>query len=101
NGRPAVCVPDPHLGRCVRPFHDPSLINDGGPHSDPAARSDINDGKMNGFIRMSVSGARVSCAKLTLNPVCTGRAWNNTRPDVMGWHDSREIPNYWAYAEHY
>ena len=23
------------------------------------------------------------------------------QPDVMGYHDAREIPNYWAYAEHF
>lgn len=22
-------------------------------------------------------------------------------PDVIGWHDAREIPNYWAYAHHF
>ena len=22
-------------------------------------------------------------------------------PDVMGWHDAREIPNYWAYAQNF
>jgi phospholipase C len=25
----------------------------------------------------------------------------NSEPDVMGWHDAREIPNYWAYAQNY
>ena len=23
------------------------------------------------------------------------------KPDVMGYHDAREIPNYWAYARHF
>ena len=27
DGQPAVCVPDPQLGTCVKPFHDTSLIN--------------------------------------------------------------------------
>src|SRR3954466_564079 len=22
-------------------------------------------------------------------------------PDVMGWHDAREIPNYWSYAQQF
>jgi phospholipase C len=26
---------------------------------------------------------------------------NGETPDVMGWHDAREIPNYWAYAQHF
>src|SRR6266540_3901856 len=52
DGKPAVCIPDPVLGRCVRPFHEAAVVNQGG-------------------------------------------------PDVMGWHDAREIPNYWAYAERF
>jgi phospholipase C len=28
------------------------------------------------------------------NPACT----NSAVPDVMGYHDAREIPNYWTYA---
>src|SRR2546423_1113941 len=31
------------------------------------------------------------------NPACT----NSTTPDVMGYHDAREIPNYWAYANNF
>src|SRR5262249_38399226 len=29
------------------------------------------------------------------DPACT----NVTTPDVMGYHDAREIPNYWRYAQ--
>jgi phospholipase C len=31
NGKPTVCVPDPLAHRCVYPFHDPHLRNEGGP----------------------------------------------------------------------
>ena len=31
--RPSTCLPDPRLGRCVRPFHDVHLIDAGGPHT--------------------------------------------------------------------
>jgi hypothetical protein len=34
HGRPDVCVPDPRVRVCVKPFHDPSLINEGGPHGE-------------------------------------------------------------------
>src|SRR5262245_59979521 len=36
-------------------------------------------------------------------PVCSGPDDPTCRggPDVMGYHDQREIPNYWAYARHY
>ncbi|MGE5617613.1 MAG: alkaline phosphatase family protein, partial [Candidatus Woesearchaeota archaeon] len=50
NGRPAVCVPDPQTGRCVRPFHDRQDRNLGGPHSQNNARADINAGRMNVFV---------------------------------------------------
>jgi len=77
NGVPAVCVPDPATGQCVRPFHDPNDVNRGGPHGATAAVADIDGGKMDGFIRQAEAGGP---------------------PDVMGYHDAREIPNYWAYA---
>ncbi|TMK92962.1 MAG: phospholipase, partial [Actinobacteria bacterium] len=42
---PTVCIPDPHAGQCVRPFHDSHLIDLGGPHTTWAARTDINGGR--------------------------------------------------------
>ena len=51
NGIPAgVCVPDPKNGGCERPFHDPSDTNFGGPHGSESASSDIDGGKMDGFV---------------------------------------------------
>src|SRR5262249_62114672 len=29
NGHFTVCLPDPRIGTCVRPFHGPSLVNGG------------------------------------------------------------------------
>src|SRR5678809_131309 len=26
DGKPTVCIPDPVLGRCVRPFHEAALV---------------------------------------------------------------------------
>jgi hypothetical protein len=46
NGRFTVCVPDPRIGRCVTPFHEPLLVADGGQHQVPAAITDIDGGKM-------------------------------------------------------
>src|SRR5882762_8132103 len=36
---PDVCVPDP-AGPCVRPYHETSDVNGGGPHSDAASKAD-------------------------------------------------------------
>src|SRR6476660_8479965 len=36
NGVPTVCVPVPGVVACVRPYHDTSLIDGGGPHNQAA-----------------------------------------------------------------
>jgi phospholipase C len=95
NGAPTVCVDDPATGLCVKPYHNPSDLNGGGPHGAANAVADIDGGKMDGFIAQAEKGRR-GCLQVD-SPLCT----NSTAMDVMGWHDAREIPNYWAYAEHF
>src|ERR1700692_209003 len=92
DGIPAnVCVPDPARGGCQRPYHDSSVVNGGGPHGQTNATADIDGGKMDGFIAQAESAQR-GCKDPT-NPNCA----NGAHVDVMGYHDAREIPNYWAY----
>jgi phospholipase C len=93
-GTPTVCVPDP-AGGCQRPFHDTADVNGGGPHGQTNAAADIDGGKMDGFITQAQKAKR-SCADVN-NPACA----NGTRTDVMGYHDGGDIPNYWAYAQHF
>ena len=95
NGVPKVCNPDPKTGQCIKPYHDRADLNGGGPHFSADARADINGGKMDGFVRRAAEGRR-GCLNTT-NPACT----NSTTPDVMGYHDERDIPNYWAYARNF
>jgi phospholipase C len=97
NGKPTVCVPDPATGGCVAPHHDPSDKNAGGPHTAAAATADIKGGQMNGFVAMQEKGRQQACAAPN-SPQC---AQAGTTPDVMGWHDAREIPNYWSYAQQF
>ncbi len=97
NGVPTVCVPDRQTGECVRPFHDPNDKNYGGPHGDVNARADIDNGKMDGFVDQMRKGLEAVCQN-RYDPNC---APANQQLDVMGYHDAREIPNYWAYAENY
>lgn len=97
NGAPTVCVPDPATKQCVKPFHDPNDKNYGGPHGAPNATADVDGGKMDGFIRQEELGRQAAC-KNSLNPACSQ---TQGEPDVMGWHDAREIPNYWTYAENF
>ena len=87
------CVPDPNRGGCVRPFHDLDDRSLGGPHSYDAAVSDINGGKMDGFVAQQEKGM-AGCDQ-TFNPACGNGAGS---PDVMGYQTGAEIPNYWAYA---
>jgi phospholipase C len=95
NGVPTVCVPDPQTGQCVKPYHDPNDLNGGGPHGANNAVADIDGGKMDGFLAQAEKGLR-GCLNVN-NPICT----NSRTPDVMGYHDAREIPNYWTYAEQF
>ncbi len=93
DGIPAnVCVPDPASGGCDKPFHDPNDVNGGGPHGASNATADIAGGAMNGFVAQA-EHARKGCLDAN-NPDCA----SSSVPDVMGWHDAREIPNYWTYA---
>jgi phospholipase C len=89
-----VCVPDPHAGKCLRPYHDSNDKNAGGPHTETHALADIDGGKMDGFVAQAEKGGR-GCA--AFDPLCGPDA----PPDVMGYHDDREIPNYWSYARHF
>jgi phospholipase C len=101
------CVPDPTRDTCQRPYHDHEDSNAGGPHMAVDAVADINGGRMNGFIASVESGHpdtdRLACrAPITtvtkLVSVLTGPP---TCLDVMGYHDQREIPDYWAYARNF
>jgi phospholipase C len=96
-GVPTVCSPDPKTHVCVKPYHDHSDRNAGGPHDTGNAIHDINGGKMNGFEAQSRKGRFVACHH-TDNPGCS---LTPSKPDVMGYHDWHEIPNYWDYARNF
>jgi phospholipase C len=80
---PGVCVPDPATNVCVAPYHNSADENFGGGHGYNAALQDIDGGLMDGFL------------KVYRQAMPTGD------PEVMGYHDGHEIPNYWAYARHF
>jgi phospholipase C len=95
NGVPSICIPDPSTGHCVMPYHNTHDLNGGGPHGAANATADVHGGQMDGFIAQAELGRR-GCGN-TNDPICT----NTTAPDVMGYHDGRDIPNYWSYAQHF
>ncbi len=95
DGIPAgVCVPDP-IGGCIAPYHNGANVNAGGPHGTESQVGDIDGGKMDGFVKEAEGKAgckeTTGCGKCKTTETC-GR-------EVMGYHDAREIPNYWKYAE--
>ncbi len=81
NGQFTVCVPDPVTKGCDKPYNNPADGDLGGCHGDSCIPVVEDGGKMDGF---------VASAEQFVYPT-----------DVMGYEDAREIPNYWAYAEHY
>ena len=93
DGKFTVCLPDPARGTCEPPFHDSSPVNGGGPHGLGSAEDDIDDGRMDGFVRESETRGGRGCGGFA--GVCS----SYSPSDVMGYHDAREIPNYWKYAE--
>jgi len=96
HGRPVACVPGLSSQGCTRAFHDRHDENAGGPHSADNASADIAGDRMNGFVAQQ-EVARTRCSQ-TFNPACGA---STGKPDVMGYHNGSDIPNYWAYARHF
>jgi phospholipase C len=96
DGVPTVCNPNPVSGVCVKPFHDPNLLNLGGGHDVYSAKQDVGGGRMDGYVANLMN--RLGCV-----PDARRRHrqcdYAVDRPDVMGWHDARELPNYWTWAK--
>ena len=100
DGHFTACVPDQLKHDCARPFHESALVNQGGPHAYPNSINDVNGGRMDGFIQTVINGPN-ACAETRSPADCQGTLGPQGQPDVMGYHDAREIPNYWQYAQHY
>jgi phospholipase C len=101
------CVPDPARNDCEKPYHNHADSNAGGPHMAVNAQADIDGGKMNGFIASVESGQpdtdRLACQEpiTTIPRLLQVLDGPPTCLDVMGYHDAREIPDYWAYARNF
>jgi phospholipase C len=95
NGVPTVCVPNPITNKCDKPYHDTHDSNEGGAHEARYSIADVDAGKMDGFIQQAL--VQIDCKNHRLAPECLGEV----TPDVMGYHDQNEIPNYWSYAKNF
>jgi phospholipase C len=98
NGKFTACLPDPEQGTCQQPFHDPLDHDIGGDHSAYGAANDIDGGKMDGFVAQSELDKARACTKIDSS---TCHLYEHNRLDVMGYHDRREVPVYWSYADHF
>jgi phospholipase C len=88
HGVPTVSCYDPLTGQYIKPFHLTTPYTVGGTHDYPAAIGDINGGLMNGFVYSYRNRPEPG--------------YGRSKPiDVMGYYTANEIPNYWAYAQHF
>ena len=97
-GKPDVCVPDPQHGGCIAPFLNEKDVNQGGPHGENAALTDIDGGRMDGFVASAEAEHERKCVN-SLEPNCVSA--EGASREVMGYHDGGQIPNYWAYAKNF
>src|SRR3954452_19024156 len=86
DGNFTSCVPDPRSGGCDRPYHNASQVNAGALHNGDSPRADIDGRAMEGFIRPADQPGGRACGATAA--ICASSA----PPDVMGYHDAREIP---------
>jgi phospholipase C len=99
NGVAVACVPDPTSGNCVRPYHDRANRDFGGPHGFVNDAGDVDGGRMDGFVAQAEHTGLCDPNDPTCGRRCRrGQAFCT---DVMGYHDAREIPNYWSYARNF
>ena len=85
---PGVCLPDPRNGGCRKPWVDHHNSNGNDPHAEEPFKTDVDGGKMDGFVRE----AEKKLCKPKPAPC---------HPDVMGYHVGSDIPVYWAYAKNF
>jgi phospholipase C len=102
---PGVCLPLTD-GSCVQPFHDVHDVNTAGGHGPRFAQADLDDGittdKMDGFAEMQEEFRKdVKRCPQPDGHKCDAATNGLFIHDVMGYHTASEIPNYWAYAQHF
>jgi phospholipase C len=95
------CIPDPEAGHCQKPYHDTTQYDAAGPHSAAATKIDVDGGKMDGFIKAQETMYSVCRSKPNLFECRHAKDGPAGQPDVMGFHNASDIPNYWAYAKRY
>ena len=100
SGNPTTCYPQA-TGGCLYPFHDRHNQNGAANHAGPDSITDIGTTKagtwpMMGFLLNQQNNYANICPR---NPArwCAAAARN----DAIGYHNRSDLPNYWAYADHF
>ncbi|MBA3689835.1 MAG: phospholipase [Actinobacteria bacterium] len=101
DGRFDVCIPDPLLDRCARPYHSTSQFQDAARHDRAASVADVAGGAMNGFVDVASMKQRSCAGSRSTGPECRDKLGPDLQPDVMSFHVRADIPNYWAYADNF
>ncbi len=101
NGQFAVCIPDPALGHCARPYHSTNMDTLGGPHGGSNVVADVNGGAMNGFAQQAMLDAGDPCARQPYAAGCAQWTGPQHQPGVMSFHTGNELYNYWTYAKQF
>jgi phospholipase C len=95
DGTPTACLPDPANDSCARPFYNSADSNAGAPHSHADEIEDADNGAMDGFVAQAEKGL-AGCG-----PQEDDCDYGTDETDVMGYHDGRDLPTYWAYAKNF
>ena len=95
DGRFSVCVPDPRARNVPAPVPRLRQVNGGAQHNADSSRADIGR-RADGRLRPDGGAPGGRGCGLTAS-ICESSA----PPDVMGYHDAREIPNYWRWAREF
>jgi phospholipase C len=108
------CQIDPwYPSNCDKPYLNHDASNLGGPYMNPYQVQDIDGGKMDGFVESREQQLGPSCAPQNGKPPDPNKIVgyhideegigmsSKCRIDVMGYHDGKDLPNYWAYAQNY
>ena len=90
---PKTALKDPNDGTTVQIYHSTDDVDFDAPHDRSNAIADIDGGKMDGFLNEAWKRYALS--------VTPSLAPGYNPKEVMSYHDSREIPNYWNYAHLY
>jgi phospholipase C len=113
---PLPCLPSVwYPSQCFTPYPDHEASNGGGPYDARYQLADIDGGKMDGFLEQAEleyqdkfhckppNGRRKSGpVQLAVDDdEEVGPHITKCVPDVLGYHDGTDLPNYWSWASTY